>query len=373
MSPAGVPEMLKRFKDAGTEFIPCPEPPRNYQIPRISTVAKIVNACRKHKIEIIHAQDTRSLSSSFLASALVGKNFVLTKAGGPVTEPPPPTQHKMVIYSQEQKEGIQKCYNVPKRDLMLIRARIDMDIYKPTNVKAAFIKKYNLPTSRKKIAMAMRLTRDKQQWHDTILQLGYQISQGDMAIDIIIAGEGPLMGKLAEQADQINKASKHGPIIHLIGPIYDMNELNQFYNYADVVVGNGRGIMEAMACQKPVVILGENGEGAVVDDNNIQEAAKYNFSGRHFRYNPVSSDMFSTTLQHMMTDDKELNRIADFSYAYIKNEMDAEVGARQLVDVYQKALNRKTLLLDYAAWHIKVFTDRTNSWVSRRLSWWPFR
>ena len=63
-----------------------------------------------------------------------------------------------------------------------------------------------------------------------------------------------------------------------IGPVYGTADLVQLYNHADVMVGSGRGILEAMACGKAAIVLGESGEGEILDaSTRVSEAEKVEF------------------------------------------------------------------------------------------------
>lgn len=64
--------------------------------------------------------------------------------------------------------------------------------------------------------------------------------------------------------------------------MFGNDDLIQLYSYADLVMGHGRGILEAMACGKSVVVLNKNGTGEFVSDKNVNIVSKFNFSGRHY-------------------------------------------------------------------------------------------
>ena len=144
----------------------------------------------------------------------------------------------------------------------------------------------------------MLLSRPKQRWLDNIFEFGRQNSRTDKSVSVIIAGKGEMLAEMSKKAANINAANRSRLIAYLVGPIFRIDEMNQFYNYADVVVGSRRGIMEAMACRKPVIVLGENGEREVVTPENIEDIAYFNFSGRHFRHCSRSGNSLPLQLEN---------------------------------------------------------------------------
>jgi glycosyltransferase involved in cell wall biosynthesis len=329
---------------------------------------RIMRECKKQRIDVIHAQEFQSIAPSFLAAVLLRKGFVYTKAGGPVFERVlPPRNVETVFYSQELVDGMLRKYNIRKDNISLIAARIDLNCYRKIQVSSTFKKKYCLPTSRKRMVMAMRMTEEKRPWLEGILNLAMQMKRENICCDIVIAGDGPLLPYFSGKADRINKRDPNGRFIHFIGPVLDIEEMNQLYNYADMAIGHGRGILEAMACGKAVVVLGENGGADIVNSRNINEIAEFNFSGRHLRFKSISAAQSVSSIRAVLENDDVLKDLGVFSYQYVKDHMDADIGAIQLYSVYKKAFLRVNSLKDYIKWYIDVNYSLIRKSVIHRL------
>jgi len=66
------------------------------------------------------------------------------------------------------------------------------------------------------------------------------------------------------------------------------NDPSRYIKKADVVISLGRGVVEGMACGKPVIVGDYNGyDGALIDEKTYLEVRKNNFSGRRYglKYN----------------------------------------------------------------------------------------
>jgi len=357
LAPDGVDEMVQEFTQTGAEFYRLDKLKkwnRRLRLPTVAGTGRIIRLAKERSVDIIHGQDFAACGRAYMAAIASARGFVTTFAGGPFSHEPPPTQSDVVLFCQEQVQTFSKAYQTVEDNIHLIRARIDLDIYKPEEVHPTFVSKYGLPVSGQKIAIAMRLHPIKKQWLRTIIETAKAFCDNNRNTRIIIAGEGPLLNNLRAQAIKINRQCRNGPVIQFVGPIFSLQELNQFYNYADVVAGTGRGILEAMACRKPVVILSENCQGEMITPENIEDIAYYNFSGRHFRYLSETAAPLASVLEKLLTDGDLRKRLGDYSYEYIRSNMDAQIGAKQLLEVYQKAVNQRASLFDYVIWYFRA-------------------
>ncbi len=368
-APGGIDEIIREFTVAGADIQYIPQLERSSRFPLISGARPIARIARERSVDIIHAQDFISASHAYLAAILSGKAFVLTEAGGAFKHHLPPRDSETVLFSQELLDATHKAYPKRKDRLHLIRARIDTSLYKPEKVESEFVEEYGLPESGLKIVVATRLDAQKSSWLDLITRIAQTIVEESVDLKIIAATYGDLLPLLRDRADQVNKNSARGSVIHLVGQIKSLKHMIQLYSYADVVIGSGRGILEAMACRKPVVVLGENGEGEILAPENIEETAYYNFSGRHFRYRPEPPESVIVLLRDLLMDPDRRGRLADFSYEYIQREMDARIGAEQLAKVYAEALERKPgSLMSAILWYGTAAKEKISVGIRNRIS-----
>lgn len=297
---------------------------------------KSVAVIKKYRIDIVQAQDQRVLSPVYFASALTGKTMLFTKAGGEIPRYIIPEDLSVIVFSKELMYGMKK--NGYKNALFFIPERIDCETYREHPVDSLFMEKYHLPANDLKLVMAMRFGSQKKKWLMGILDSIE--TNAAKNIHFVLAGDGPLFDQISAKADKINMSFSK-KTIHLIRRINQRHDIIKLYNYADIVAGHGRGILEAMACGKPVINIGENKSGTIVDDENVERIAYYNFSGRHLRFHP---DMGKQPVDEIIriANDVELRKsLSDFSKKYIKRYYDAKKGANVLLRVYGDLLKNK--------------------------------
>jgi glycosyltransferase involved in cell wall biosynthesis len=368
MAPGGHDEMIRTFEDTGAQFIPFPKCFRRYRLPRPYGMTSVIKVCRKYSLDIIHAQDYNCLAACYFAATVLKAGFVYTKAGGGATGFPP-LRAQNIVFSQELVEGMTKKYGLSRENISLIRARIDLEVYSPETIDDLFVEKYNLPRLAKKVVIATRLEPYKASGWQALLTWASKLSSmQDKEVAVVIVGEGSLSSVLQKQISQINRKNVNKPVAYFIGHVVSLRDMNFLYNYADIVAGKGRGILEAMACGKPVVVLGEQGQADVVSPENVEEIAKYNFSGRHFKHKQDSNHSFCTVVDTLLNNNGKLAELGDFSRKYIKNHMDARIGAKQLLEVYKKALTQDNLFQDYIRWNLAVATYKFKRLLGRKIS-----
>ncbi len=138
--------------------------------------------------------------------------------------------------------------------LEVIQNGIDLDTFSPSGV---------LGTGRQVLFIG-RLDPDKYYSLNIIINALRSIP----GIKLSVAGSGPYFDRLKSEAP---------PWVTCLGYVQNMPLI---INQADIVIGTGRGIREAMACGKPAIALDACGYDGLVTPDKIEALEYQNFSGR---------------------------------------------------------------------------------------------
>lgn len=171
-----------------------------------------------------------------------------------------------------------------KSDYIVLNG-IDTNYFSPTS-KLKSRKSLKLPTEKILIGCAARIEKGKGQKYliDSLLNLPKKI-------EIVFAGEGSEKRKLEEYAKKINVSDR----VHWLGNVHNMPT---FYSSIDIFSlfsekeGLPLSIMEAMSCNKPVVVSDVGGikevvnqeTGIVVSFENKDKLYKYLLLALKFNY-----------------------------------------------------------------------------------------
>jgi glycosyltransferase involved in cell wall biosynthesis len=337
IAPGGASELVDDYLAAGGRIHPVPELERWRYLPRASVVERIATLCEELGIELIHAQSPYSMPAAALTAGRLGLPVVVTIPGGPWDGRPPPRWAPCVSYSDELMVALRQAGRPPESITRLIRARFDTSRYRPAPACPEFLERHDLPTTGIRIAIAIRLDRDKRPRLESLLALAAELRDTDEDIHLILAGGGELQAMVEERAREINADRARGPILHVLGPLLDSDEVCRLYHAADIVLGIARGVMEAMACARPVVVLGREGEGEAVAPDTVELIARYNFSGRHFGREGDDGQALSELLLELARDGERRAALAEFVLDYVRTHLDVRIGAAQLLDFYAES------------------------------------
>jgi len=155
-------------------------------------------------------------------------------------------------------------------------------------------------------------------------------------VALIIAGSGNRLVEIREKAETKNKELGRKTIYTPGG----RTDINKLINFSDVFVGISRAALEAMACEKPVILAGPWSFGGLLDDSSIAQAKKDNFTGRSLEQ-PVTSELLSRAIIEVLEMDKakraELGRLGRHT---VLENYSAIKMARDTARVYNNILGK---------------------------------
>jgi len=313
----------------------------------LRALIKTVSVVLSKKIDVIHSQDSVFSRAVYLAAILLRKRLVFTHAAGEPQDLGTPAETAQVVYSRE----LQDAYAANPRftgggGIYYLPQRIDTTVYYPEN-SARFAELVSSEKPVVKIFMAIRIHPCKQAWLETLFSIvqNTEAAAFPCRVEFTVAGSGPLLEEMCLRAAQI----RHPEIsIRFIGPVTKPAEIRALINQSHFVVGNARGIMEAMACGCPVIVLGEQGEAELVTAENIDRIAYYNFSGRHLR--GAEGCLFAPVLMKVLQELHKTTACAEFLRDYAGKNLSHETGAEKLEEIYKNSRTTAGFGSSYLRW-----------------------
>lgn len=111
-------------------------------------------------------------------------------------------------------------------------------------------------------------------------------------------------------------------------------EVEDYINKSDLIISLGRGILEAMACSRAVLVYDYNGGDGIVVNDNYREIRKNNFSGRRFKKDFVIDSLLKE-LGKYNVEMGEINR------KIIEKHHNASKNVRELISIYEAIISQK--------------------------------
>ena len=181
------------------------------------------------------------------------------------------------------------------------------------------------------IATSLRLDPDKFGVLNDLLNALPMIEHN---VDLLICGDGQAHAVIPP-IEKIKNICGNRHQIFLLGPVDNTNEV---YQYADIVVGSGRTILEAAFMGIPAIIDSNFGYDGPLTNDTIAHLSMRNYSGR-VNGHPFDVQVFL----------KDLNDVIDHPSKYmisdslLNSKHNAEVVAAEFKKVYLNVLDKKNI------------------------------
>jgi glycosyltransferase involved in cell wall biosynthesis len=147
----------------------------------------------------------------------------------------------------------------------------------------------------------------------------------------LLVGDGPLHAELAARARAVNRALGRTAVV-LPGPMPDPAPA---YAVADVVAGNGHGLLRGMALGKAGVVLGRMGFCRTATPERTEALAHEGFYGTGD--GGAMADAVTRELSPLLRDPDARARLGAFAARYVAERYGADRGAERLEEALEDA------------------------------------
>ncbi|TYP73951.1 glycosyltransferase [Paenibacillus methanolicus] len=290
----------------------------------------LVQIMRRRRIDVVHVHQTPSGLYAAKAAAKLGIPVVMTVHGA--------------YYPADQLRGLAEVgavfISVSKPvEAYLARQGIASRLI-PNGVDAADFYPESSAKSRESLGIApdsqvivyaSRLAWDKASACLMLIRAAHALRQaGRERLRVVIAGDGNQFAAVKELAEAVN-AEAGEAFVQLAG---NQTEMRRIFNAGDLVVGTGRVALEAMACGKPVLAVGNHGYFGLVRAENREEAWQCYFGDHDSRERPDERRM-AEELDAALNDPRGLAAIGEESRAWTLSRFDIQDKAVRLAALYR--------------------------------------
>ena len=325
--------------------------------PVVGQLRKII---QQYDFDIIHAFDARAYIHTSMAALYEGKPNCCTLCGGIDPLYNIPIAAKIVVFSEEQRQKMQKQYSWKPERVEIIRTRVDVD--------KAISDDSPLPIDLPLIADVpsfMMISSFDGTKSLSIMQVidALEILLEDHVLFqmIFIGGKGVFFEEMKQRAASINE-KWHRQVITLTGPVVDAYKL---LKKATIVLGVGRSAFEGMVFAKPTMVVGENGYAGLVSEQTVDAIGYYNFSGRNQK-KLSSPKLLACELTNLLSDSEKQKLVGAFGQQFVLHEIDIKAGISRIEKLYEYNVASNTSVFRLGQW-LSVLKIMVPIW---RDNWW---
>ncbi|NLX02286.1 MAG: glycosyltransferase family 4 protein [Syntrophomonadaceae bacterium] len=240
-----------------------------------------------------------------------------------------------IAVSNDIKEYLTRTFAVNPDQITVIYNGIDAEVFTPQVDYGPVARELGLNENCRKIVCVTRLDN---QLADVVLHLIDAVellSKQYSPLALVVAGSGNRLREVLKYAREKNKALGRN-VIHVLGKRTDIAQL---VNMATVFVGISRAAMEAMACEKPVVLAGWWSFIGLLEPDKVPILKENNFTGRSFSQ-PVTPRLLADEIARVFElDEAELRNQGKWNRGLILEEYSSKAMAEETAAVYESILS----------------------------------
>lgn len=256
------------------------------------------------KIDLVHSH---SRISSFVCGKLFNKmNFPFVTSAHwtfkvtPLLKKMTNWGENVVAVSQDIKEYLIKNYGVDESNIFVTVNGIDTDKFSKNIDFSEIEKEFELKKDSRRIVYISRMDESRALVARQLINISKELDKNIKNLEIVIVGGGDVFDELSQKCDEIN-AELGKKLLIMTGARTD---INKFAASGEIFIGVSRAALEAMACEMPVIVAGNEGYIGIFDESKLEVGIETNFCCRGLEM-PTEEMLAKDILELMKKENKE--------------------------------------------------------------------
>ena len=243
---------------------------------------------------------------------------------------------KVVAVSEDIKTYLMDNYKVNPTDIYVTINGIDTVKFSKDADASDIMEEFCLEQGTKKIVYISRMDADRALVAFHLAEIVPELVKINPDIEVVIVGSGNVFDELKKKVDAINERLGKRYIVLTGG----RTDIYKFAALSDIFVGVSRSALEAMACEKPVIVAGNEGYLGIFDKDKLENAIDTNFCCRGLIES--TPELLLRDLTTLLTNNEEENaRLGAFSRKIILENYSLSKMANDCIMMYQAAIDEK--------------------------------
>ena len=315
---------VEELQQSGIEHIWAPlnnKKPNNM----IKSYKILEKAIKDKKIDIVHSH---SRISSFICGLLEKKMKFPFVTSAHWTFKVTPLLKAMtnwgqytIAVSDDIKDYLIKNYNVDSNKIIVTVNGIDTEKFSKNVDFSDIEKEFNLSKNSRRIVYISRMDESRALVARQLIKISKELDKEIENLEIVIVGGGDVFEELKKECEKINSELGKRLLI-MTGARTD---INKFAASGEIFIGVSRSAFEAMACEVPTIVAGNEGYLGIFDETKLNKGIETNFCCRGLEM-PTEEVLKRDIIELMNNNNKEnygkYNREIIQKYYSIKRMVD---------------------------------------------------
>lgn len=183
---------------------------------------------------------------------------------------------RSLAVSDDIKTYLIENYDIKSENIRVTINGIDLNKFSKNTDYSDISREFSLGENKMRVVYVSRMDVDRSYAAHKLIEAAEDISREIENLEIVIVGGGNDYENIKAEADAVNQKLGKRLIITTGG----RTDINKFTASGDIFVGVSRAALEAMACEKPAIIAGNEGYIGIFDEDKLKIAIDTNFCCR---------------------------------------------------------------------------------------------
>lgn len=183
---------------------------------------------------------------------------------------------RSLAVSDDIKTYLMDNYGIPGDNIRVTINGIDTEKFSKDTDFSQIAEEFDLQPDKRRIVYVSRMDTDRSLAAHKLIAVAEEIAREVDGLEIVIVGGGNDFEKINQEAEEVNQRVGR----RLIITTGSRTDINQFTAAGEMFIGVSRAALEAMACEKPSIIAGNEGYIGIFDRDRLQISIDTNFCCR---------------------------------------------------------------------------------------------
>ena len=245
---------------------------------------------------------------------------------------------RSLAVSDDIKKYLIDNYKIPSDNIRVTINGINLDKFSADTDYSDIKEEFSLSDDKTRIVYVSRMDTDRSLAAHMLIEAAYDLDSKIENLEIIIVGGGNDYDKIAAEADNVNKKLNK----RLILTTGSRTDINKFTASGDLFIGVSRAALEAMACEKPSIIAGNEGYIGIFDNDKLDISIDTNFCCRGCE--PTTVEKLKSDIITVLTASAdECKRLGKYARETVRKHYSMDTMADDAIKMYVSVIKNSKI------------------------------
>ena len=240
---------------------------------------------------------------------------------------------RSLAVSDDIKDYLVDNYGLSGEQIRVTINGIDLEKFSPDTDYAGIAEEFELLPNKTRIVYVSRMDTDRSLAAHKLIEAAPRLLSEIPNLEILIVGGGNDLMNIEAEAKAVNDAAGK----RIVVTTGSRTDINRFVASGDLFIGVSRAALEAMACEKPAIIAGNEGYIGIYDESKLQVGIDTNFCCRGC--SPVKTEALAEDiLKVLKASPEEREALGKVARETVQNYYSIDAMAGDAMTMYQSII-----------------------------------